>query len=418
MKRTRGGNGPTLKRPESVTLSEKNPQGRLILIVLLIVIAVTAFTAGVMDLLKPDTGWQDIKVNPSAETVCGQDFSFRYHLGVSGMAANAEYKLLEKVYTEASDQAYKIFTNETFEGVNNIAYLNAHVNETVKVDKVLYDALILFDEYDSRYLYLAPVYEQYRGLFSSANDVEAEMFDPYVNQMNRDYFAQIADFANRPEMIDIEILGENQVKLNVSKEYLAYAEENGIASFIDFFWLKNAFVLDYITDALTAQNFTKGTISSFDGFSATLDLTGSEYAYTVYDRIGNTVYPAAVMKYTKPMNSVSMRNYPVSDLDMLNYYELENGEIRTPFVDTKDGLCKSSMNNLVVFSENRSCAETALAAYDLYAAERFDKAALDELVWQDVDVIYCEDAKIYSTNTEVEFTNLYQDENVSYKLVK
>lgn len=418
MKRTSRSYGPSLKRPESVTLSEKNPKGRLILVVLLVVIAVVAFTVAIMNFLQADSGWSDIETTPAAQTTCAQEFSFRYNLGVSGIAANAEYKLLTKVYTEAADMAYKIFSNEVFEDVNNVAYLNAHVNETVTVDESLYEALILFDEYDSRYLYLAPVYEQYRGLFSSADDTEAEIFDPYLNAENRAYFAEIAAFANDSKMIDIEILGENQVKLTVSEEYLAYAEENGIVEFIDFFWLKNAFVLDYIAEALEAQNFTKGTITSYDGFSATLDQTGTEYAFNIYDRIENTVYSAAVMNYTKPMNIVSLRNYPVGGLDVLNYYELENGEIRTPYVDLKDGLCKSSVNNLVAFSETRSCAETALVAYGLYAAENFDKAAVSELQYQDVDVIYCEEAQIYSSSKEVQFTNLYQDESVTYKLAE
>lgn len=418
MSRTSRSGRPTLRPVEKASLSEKHIHFRFIMTIVLIVVAVTAFTYGIMSFLKKDVGWRSIEAHPSAQTTCTQEFVFQYNIGDSGVAASAEHKLLTKAYTEAADTAYKIFTNESFEDVNNIAYLNKHVNEVVSIDPALYQAFELLEEYDSTYLYLAPIYEMYRGLFISTDDFDAEAYDPYRNSEIRDYFTDITEFANNPEMIHLELLGDGQVKLVVSEAYVSYAKENGITEYIDFFWLKNAFVLDYMVDVLRTQGYTKGSISSFDGFSATLDNSGTEYSFNIYDRVENQVYSAAVMTYTKPMNIVNFKNYPAEALDVVNYYEYENGEIRTPFVDSRDGFCKSAVNNLVVFSETRSCAEAALAAYGVYVADQFEAAAATALTEHAMDVIYCEGTEIYSTNSDVQFVNLYQDEKVSYQIAE
>ncbi|MCD8014832.1 MAG: hypothetical protein LUG99_16995 [Lachnospiraceae bacterium] len=58
--------------------------------------------------------------------------------------------------------------------------------------------------------------------------------------------------------------------LFVSDDHLAYAEETGFLSYIDFFWMKNAFIIDYLTDTLIEKGYTQGASSSYDGFDRNL----------------------------------------------------------------------------------------------------------------------------------------------------
>ena len=78
--------------------------------------------------------------------------------------------------------------------------------------------------------------------------------------------------------LTLELLGGNQVKLNVADAYLQFAKANEITEFINFYWLKNAFIVDYMAEELEAAGFTGGIISSFDGFQRNLGATKGSYS--------------------------------------------------------------------------------------------------------------------------------------------
>lgn len=418
MKRESKNHGPLIKPKEHISLSENHTTARLVLTLLLIAVALFAFTVAITNLTKTDSGWREVEVKSSAQTICATEFSFQYQLGRSGVSPTEEYKRLEQAYTDVSDAAFKTFSSDVFDGVNNLAYLNAHVNEPVEIEDALYEALTLLDRMDSRYLYFAPIYEQYRGLFSCEEDSEAMNFDPYRNPEIAAYCREITAFANDPETVDIRLLEDGRAELFVSEDYLKYAKENGITMFVDLFWMRNAFIIDEIADSLEKQGFTYGTITSFDGFSRTLDNSGTEYALHLYGRIGQSIYPAAVLRYAKPMSIVSLRGFYTNALDAVYYYEWSDGEIRTPYVDLTDGLCKNAVNHLAAYSESRSCAETALTVLSLYAADTLDEAALLGLSADEITVLYCVGEQVHATAADAKLTDYYQDENVAFVRAK
>lgn len=406
---------PHPKPVQKVELSEKNIHWRVVLIVLFLAIAMVAFGYAVSSYFSADSGWREIQVESTAKTNCGNEFIFRYYLGDSGISATAENKALITLYTEAAINAYQLFnSDEDFEGVNNLHYLSRHPNEAVEVDKVLYDAFALLEEYGNRSLYLAPVYAEYNNLFYCNDDSQTVNFDPYQNGEVLEYFSEILAFANEPEAVNIELLGNNQVRLTVSDAYLEYAAEMGIDSFIDFFWMKNAFVADYLADVMIERGYTKGAISSFDGFVRNLDESGRSYSFNLFDRDGQIVYPAAVMEYTGSISLVYLRNYPVGSLDSQHYYELANGEIRTSYIDTADGLCKSALNNLVSYSKTAGCAEVLLQVLPVYIADSFLPEELAMAKDAGIYSIYCADNVIYYNESELTLKDLFEEERVRY----
>lgn len=64
-------------------------------------------------------------------------------------------------------------------------------------------------------------------------DYETASFDPEQNEVLREEFAVIADFAADPEAVDLKLLGENQVRLEVSEEYQNWMAENGYETYLD-----------------------------------------------------------------------------------------------------------------------------------------------------------------------------------------
>ena len=104
------------------------------------------------------------------------------------------------------------------------------------VDSALYSAFELIRDNGSRYPYLAPVYTEYKGLFSCENDSEAEEFDPMLNSEVRGFVDETLTYVNNPDAIDIELLGENKLRLNVSDEYADFASQNDIGEYLDRQW--------------------------------------------------------------------------------------------------------------------------------------------------------------------------------------
>ena len=425
---TRGGNRdhtPNVRPVKRVELSEKNTKQRFIAVIVLLIIASCAFVYALNGLMSNDSGWTNIEASSSAEINCGDDFIFQYYIGAAGVNATTEKKALTLLYTESVVKAYQMFCNdESFEGITNVYDINEHPNEELTVDAVLYQALEQIVSSGRRELYLAPVYTEYDNLFFCNDDVETVSFDGYQNEEVASYFSEVASYANDPDMVNMELLGNNKVKLFVSDEYLAFAKENYISDYIDFSWMKNAFIADYLADTMISNGYTFGSITSYNGFTRNLDdgsvageqsgNTDREYSFNFYDRQKNIIYPAGVLNYTGSMSIVSMHNYPMSDKEKYDYYEFKNGEIRTRYVDVTDGLCKSAVNNMVCYSKEKSCAQILLEIIPLYVNDTLQKDAVASLSSDGIQSIYGMDGVLYYTDSAADITDLYEKENVKY----
>ncbi|MCC8167895.1 MAG: hypothetical protein LIO37_00935 [Clostridiales bacterium] len=418
---------PGYAKVENIDLSTRNMRIRLVAVIVLIVIAVGAFVNGIYSWLSVDAGWYEIEVGSSAETLEAQELYFYYNIGTGETGAYTEYRSLISSYTNLVDEAYKLFSDESFDDCSNLYYLNHHVNESVTVDDALYEAFELLEEYESRYIYFAPVYATYESLYACSYDEETVNFDPCQNDVIAEYFSEIIAFANNPDSVNIELLGDNQVMLVVSEEYQEYAQNYGITEYVDFFLLANAFEVDYIADQLIADGYTTGTLSSYDGYTRTLGASGDdstsgtyalEWSVTLTNRIDNTLYTACNMNYSGAASIVILRDYPMYSLDELHYYSFSDGTIRTPYIDTADGYCKSSIHDVTAISTVSGCAEMMLWLLPIYAAEEFDREALQALSEDGIDTVIMEDGVIYSTSDELVFTELYEGDEVTYKVAE
>ncbi len=119
----------------------------------------------------------------------------------------------------------------------------------------MYQALTLFDETTAPYLFLAPAMAEYERVFLCEDDGEAARFDPRKNSETKQWLAELAAFVSNPEHIRLELLGSNQAVLHVSQAYLAFAEENGLETFLELGWMKNAFAADYLAEQLQENSW-------------------------------------------------------------------------------------------------------------------------------------------------------------------
>lgn len=392
--RSRGGSAFHPKPVERIELSSNHLWLRGVLTVLFLIVGASFLAYGVSQLSAKSEGWTEVEVTAS-QLSCESDFVFRYCLGEGDKSATAEYKALTECYSEAVIRAFQLFTVDVeYEDICNLYAINRHPNQELTVDNALYQAFSRIQHSGDRRLYLAPVYEQYRGLFSCTEEYQTAEYDPRQNPSIERYYKAVAAYANDPEEVDLELLGENRICLKVSEKYLAFAEENEIESFIDFDWMKNAFIIDYLADTLTESGFTHGYLTSYDGFTRHMDTRAQTYPFQIYGRNGSAVYPSAQMELTSPVSIVALRNYPLTGKDSWHYYTYASGDIATAFLDPADGVSKSAADDLISYSADLGCAEILLQTAPIFIAEELRTEALSSLAEKGIYSLWNEGAAL------------------------
>lgn len=407
MKRTSNrDNRPRVKPVEHIELSDKSTKLKIILAVVFFLLGIGLLVYSLNSCMAVETGWITIEAD-SAEASCSSEFVFQYYS--NGNAA--EHKQIYRLYSDAARTAYQLFSaDEAFEGVNNIYFLNRHPNEKISVDPVLYQAFSTLDAASNRAVYLAPVYRQYDSMFYSQSDSEAEEFDPFQNPEQKAYLQELAAMAGNPEMVELELLEQNQVMLKVSETYLQFAKENDISDFINFHWMKNAFIIDYLAQTMIDHHFTAGNISSYDGFIRNLDSTSdTAYSFNLYNKVGQEVLPAATMEYHGAISIVFLRNYMINSPDIQHYYAFENGETRSCYIDVTDGLCKESLDNLVCYSYGMGCADSLMQMQPVYVDDALDVERIKQLPDKQIEYVYFDQEILLHSDPELVLYNMYQN---------
>lgn len=400
---------PNRRQPkpvQKVQLSEKNVGRRIVLVVLFLAIGSGFLVYGFMNFLRGDSGWREISVKAGSELNCSEDFTLKYNVGAGGVSAGGEAKALSLIYTDAAVKGYRLFNiDESFDDVTNLYDINQHPNEVMTVDPVLYDALKKVSDANCREIYLGPLYASLENLCMSNDDAVAAQFDPEKDDDAAEEAAAVAAFAQNPDDISMEFPGENQVCLHVSDAYQAYAAEMGYTAYLDFFWMKNAFLIDYLADTIRGEGYQLGIISSKDGFVRCLGETGEkEYQYPLYHLSGNEIQSHGTMTYEGPKSIVFFHAYQAGSPDTYRYYQYQDKTMRTPYLSASDGKDHTAASELLVYSGEYGCADTLLAALSDYQAESLSGESLKTLASQKIYSVWFENNEIQTTDEKFSVT--------------
>ena len=400
-----------LKPVQSVELSENHLKTKWLLVGAFVALALVAFGIAINGWLSEEPGWVEIEAT-AGKMHCGEDFIFSYCLGEGELSPTNEKKQISALYSDCVIRAYRLFNSyQDFEGVVNLRTLNQNPNQAYTVDPVLYNALAQAEQSGGRLVYLGAVAEEYRKEFYGQSDPHTWENDPAVNAEFATFFKTVADFANDPQAVQLELGANHTVTLRVSAEYLAYAQENDLSVFVDFHRMTNAFIIDYLAQQMIEKGFTKGCISSCDGYVRNLDDSGTPYSLNLFHLRGTDVYSAARMEYTGARAMVSMRAYPLGERDALSYCTLPNGKIITPYLNQQTGLYKAATNELVAYSEDDGCAALVMKLWSVYTAEELH---LNDLQTTDVNWVWIDDTVIRSNDAALTLKELYDDGEVAF----
>ena len=172
-------------------------------------------------------------------------------------------------------------------------------------------------------------------------------------------------------------------------------------AFLDFFWLRNAFAVDYIAEQLAAAGYREGILTSFEGFARVLG-EGS-FRMELYGLSGGKGASAGTLTYTGPKAMVQFRAFPMVQLDQLHYYVTESGAVRTPFIDEQTGTTWAAAEHLAVVSTLRSCAELALMTLPVFTARQIDEGLLRGM--EDVSAAWTANGNVMSTGSDLKLIN-------------
>ena len=395
-------------------LSEKHVGLRVVLVIVLFGIGLAGIGFGLFSLLGEEDGWQTIELTEKS-VISEDDFALNYNLGAGELSATKEKRLVENAYTELLNETYKLFDiYNSYDGIVNLYHLNRHHNEELKVSGVLYDAIEKVKAAGSRDIYLGSLQSVYRNVFLCTDDINAADSDPARNQEDAEFLKTLSMYASDPEMIDLELLGDDKVKLFVSSEYASFAAENGIEDFIDFSWLANAFIIDRVADGLAAMGYTNGFITSYDGYVRYLNPDVNSYAAEITDRVGNAVYPAATIEYTGTRSLVQLRSYPMNSRAASDFYTYSDGEFASRYIDAKDGRYKSSINDIMAYSDTEKCADIALALSPIFVADELDIDLVDGAKARGINFVWCENRALIYNDANLKIQYLYDLDGITY----
>ena len=350
---------------ERIELSERRLSLRGILAAASVAVALVVLGLALTRLLRPEQGWREIESDGSRGIHCGGDFTFS-----AEVRGAAEVKRLTLAWTEATAKAQALFSVDSVDEQSpNLAFLNAHPNEDVTVDPALYAALK--SAAAGRYVYLGPVYELHRSLCACQDDSETAGFDPLRDEDARLFCAEAAAFARDPDSVSLTFPAENTVRLDLSEAYAAFLKDNGCIAAVDFGWMRNAYVIDYLADSVVAAGLGRGAIASRDGFVRNLDGTGAAYSLGLVELREGKPFLSGTLRYSGPAALVTLRSFRIDAAGERNYYVYRDGDTRAPHADPADGLPRAAIPSLTGASRTLGCGELLMKLLPLYISDAF-----------------------------------------------
>lgn len=357
---------------EELNVSTKHLPARIIAFVLVFIIAIAAFTNGVLGISNKKPGYYTVETEPDEEAVMyakGVTFTHRFD-GESGAIKKALVTAKED-YSTVLKRAFKLTdAKNLYNGYGNIASLNAEMGrEYVPVGEELYgilqSAYALTLERKGYNVFAGALNAEWENLLYLE---EAQPFDPANDPEEAERITRLAEKTADLSNFCLEFGKDYTVKLTVSTEYLRLLGELEItAPVLDLGYLRTAYEMDLVKSVLQAKGYTRGYISTG---GLTLMLSGcGEGAYCIYGSTGDGALLLASTDAAPGSACWEARAFPLGDEP--GYYAAETGNgtvIRHAAFDSRTGMQKDMLLSAYAVTENGSAADAAYTALRAFSA--------------------------------------------------
>ncbi len=365
-------------------MKQKKPWPRIIAFLIAVGIAIASFTIGVMQYAHRETGYYEVGYSNAANAeVYDSGVHLLYYAEGGSSFIRQHLNEVQRVFSDDLLQYYRLLSAEkTYEGLNNIAALNAAPEQALKVDAVLYavlkDAYARHEMQEGYHLFSGVLHTEWQSMRYLE---EPEQTDPLLNDDEAEFLKVLTSQLARKEQFSLEFDDNNStVTLHISEEYRNWTEQNEIeAPVLDLNLLHDAYLLQLVAMRMTAQGYTDGYLYTESGISISLGKQGNmEYSlYAVEESGVETIavtalrQPAAFCSFTVVSPTEERYGYYKIELEGKPYY-------RHPYVNVKNG----SFSNVLMTAALGGTSEQAVdLAYVMLVLNSLESAeAVNEYV--------------------------------------
>ena len=343
-------------------MKQKKPWPRIIAFLIAVGIAIASFTIGVMQYAHRETGYYEVGYSNAANAeVYDSGVHLLYYAEGGSSFIRQHLNEVQRVFSDDLLQYYRLLSAEkTYEGLNNIAALNAAPEQALKVDAVLYavlkDAYARHEMQEGYHLFSGVLHTEWQSMRYLE---EPEQTDPLLNDDEAEFLKVLTSQLAKKEQFSLEFDDNNStVTLHISEEYRNWTEQNEIeAPVLDLNLLHDAYLLQLVAMRMTAQGYTDGYLYTESGISISLGKQGNmEYSlYAVGESGVETIavtalqQPAAFCSFTVVSPTEERYGYYKIELEGKPYY-------RHPYVNVKNG----SFSNVLMTAALGGTSEQAV----------------------------------------------------------
>ena len=256
-----------------IEVSEKHIGLRIAVTAVALVIAVVAFTIGVVNIGKKTPGYQNIEAKVDAEAILYNDaVLYRYWFGGTSNEIKRSINALVLEYTPILSAAYKQTDHQnTYSGQVSIGTINQHPGEVVTVSPELY--AILKDAYAKTLegrgynMFAGALYAEWKSIQILEDPKE---FDPANNENTAERLHAIAAVVNDLSNFNLEFLDDSNCSLRFSTAsgYDDFCREYEITAYaLDLNNLRDAYMLSMMGPALVADGYSLGHLTTPEGLA-------------------------------------------------------------------------------------------------------------------------------------------------------
>ena len=353
---------------EKIEVSEKHILLRVIILIIAIAAVIGSAVFIIVNLSTKDKGWTRIELSRNK---LNDLYYFYYELGDE---PTKEYKELTSLYKTSLEKVYILFDEkEAYDDINNIYYINNNPNKEIAIDGLLYNAIKEVMDNNSKSIFMGGIIPYYDSVIlgSSAN---ISYYDIKTNEDMKNRATKYINYINDKNHFEFKLLDGNKVLLYQSDEFSKFLSDYEL-TVLNFTYLKNAYILDYLDDVFSSKLYKSGYIYSLDGYLLNLG-SHIEYTFDILDEYNNKASTAASIKYAEKRKYVTFKNTITNKSDYDYIRILEDGSRRTYYIDNTDGISKESLRYLTGYSNTNSLSKIALEMEKCYISNEFDKNLL------------------------------------------
>ena len=259
-------------------VSDKHITLRLILFILALIIGVGAFGFGIYQITNRKTGYYEIKATAD-ETAPTYSNGYSFYCYIDGGSNEIKSNLskIGSLYSESLGRIVRLLDpTDTYEGYTNLATLNEHPNEDVRLPAELYEILADAQERtkdDAFSIFDGALW----GLWQQLLFLEdAEPFDPVNDAYSAERLLAAKNAALPEDAVRLVLADADShtARLEVSDAYRAVMEQYEIETpIVDLGVLREAYTLRYVYQKLTENGLVKGYLRTESGLCMMLPET-------------------------------------------------------------------------------------------------------------------------------------------------